>query len=323
MVSLNLDNSNDKQNPSISVANFVEKAPAELALEVLAGKSVLSDKKITSARIQKLGLALAGFSHYIHEGRVQIVGQSEISYLEQLPRHQRIDAIKNLDLEKITCILITKKLEPPPELIEIAEKIKLIVLRTPKVSSQAISLVSDFLQKELAPQTMLHAVLLGMYGLGVLIKGSSGIGKSECALDLISRGHQLISDDVVIVKRIGDHLEGSSPELTFELLEIRGLGIINIRDLFGVSAISKQKSIDLCIELKDWDEVEEIERLGVETQEEKIFDLSIPKFVLPVSPGRNLSTLVETAVKVHLLRLKGYDAAQKLIEAHTKQLSSG
>ncbi|MCS6873421.1 MAG: HPr(Ser) kinase/phosphatase [Pyrinomonadaceae bacterium] len=309
-------------NPKITVAEFIEKAPKELSLEVLTGKDFLDKKQINSYRIQKLGLALAGFSHYIHEGRIQIVGQSEISYLKQLSKKKRVEAIKNLDLEKITCILITKNLEPSPDLLQIASEKNLVVLRTPKVSSIAISLVSNFLQEALAPQMTIHAVLLGMYGLGVLIKGSSGIGKSECALDLITRGHQLVSDDVVIVKRIGDRLEGSSPELTFELLEIRGLGIINIRDLFGVSAISKQKNIDLCIELKNWDKAEEIERLGIETQEEKIFGVSIPKFVLPVSPGRNLSTLVETAVRVHLLRIKGYDATQKLIETHAKQISN-
>lgn len=312
----------ENKNPTITVAEFVEKAPAELSLEVLTGNHLLNKKNIASSRIQKLGLALAGFPHYIHEGRIQIVGKSEISYLKQLPEAERIKAIKNLDLEKITCALITKKLDPTQELMQIALENNLILLRTPKVSSIAISLVSDFLQKALAPQTTIHAVLLGMYGLGVLIKGSSGIGKSECALDLITRGHQLVSDDVVIVKKIGDCLEGSSPELTFEHIEIRGLGIINIRDLFGVSAISKQKNIDLCIELKNWDDVDQIERLGIETQEEKIFGISIPKFVLPVSPGRNLSTLVEIAVRIHLLRMKGYDAAQRLIEEHTKQISS-
>jgi HPr kinase/phosphorylase len=279
-----------------------------------------SKKFITSSRIQKLGLALAGFAHYIHEGRIQIVGQSEISYLKQLSKEDRVKAIRNLDLEKISCILITKKLELPEEFISITEKAKVPVLRTPKVSSLAIGIVSDFLQKALAPQMTIHAVLLGMYGLGVLIKGKSGIGKSECALDLIARGHQLISDDVVIIKRIGDILEGSATELTFEHLEIRGLGIINIRDLFGVSAVSKQKNIDLCIELRDWQEVEEVERLGLETQEEKFFGVSIPKFLLPVSPGRNLSTLVETAVKIHLLKSKGYNPAEELIKKHSEKL---
>jgi Serine kinase of the HPr protein, regulates carbohydrate metabolism len=313
----------NKEMPSITIRDFVEKSPASLQIEVVAGSDFLSERKITSARIQKLGLALAGFAHYIHMGRVQIVGQSEISYLEQLPSEKRIEAIDNLDLEKICCVLLTKNLTPPVEFLEIAEKRKLPVLRTPQVSSTAIGAVSSFLQEILAPQTTLHAVLLGMYGLGVLIVGSSGIGKSECALDLIARGHQLVSDDAVIVKKIGETLEGYAPELTFEHLEIRGLGIINIRDLFGVSAVSNQKQIDLCIELKRWEELEEIERLGLESREEDIFGVMIPKFVLPVSSGRNLSTLVETAVRVHLLRMKGYDAAQRLIEKHTKILSAG
>jgi len=310
------------ETPSINVAELVEKSPVQFQIEVLAGQSNLSSRRITSTRIQKLGLALAGFAHYIHEGRVQIVGQSEISYLNQLAVEKRIEAIRNLDLRKICCVLLTKNLEPPPEFIEIAEEVGLPVLRTPEVSSAAIRLVSGFLEEMLAPQTMLHGGLLGMYGLGVFLQGKSGIGKSECALDLITRGHHLIADDAVWVRKIGDKLEGTAPELTYEHLEIRGLGIINIRDLFGVSAIGKQKKIDLCIELISREEVKEIERLGLETREEEIFGLKIPKFVLPVSSGRNVATLVETAVRVHLLRTAGYDAAQKMIEKHTKILSA-
>ncbi|HEX8737270.1 MAG TPA: HPr(Ser) kinase/phosphatase [Pyrinomonadaceae bacterium] len=310
------------EKPSIDISEFVEKSPAQIQIEVLAGRESLNSRRITSARIQKLGLALAGFSHYIHEGRVQIVGQSEISYLNQLSVEKRIEAIRNLDLKKICCVLLTKNLEPPREFVEIAEEFKLPVLRTPQVSSVAIGIVSDFLQEMLAPQTMLHGVLLGMYGLGVFLQGESGIGKSECALDLITRGHHLISDDAVWVKKIGERLEGISPELTREHLEIRGLGIINIRDLFGVSAVGKQIKIDLCIELKKWEELGEIERLGLETEEREIFGVRIPKFVLPVSSGRNVSTLVETAVRVHLLRATGYDAAQKLIKKHTEILSA-
>ncbi|HEX8249631.1 MAG TPA: HPr(Ser) kinase/phosphatase [Pyrinomonadaceae bacterium] len=310
------------EKPSIDISEFVEKSPTQFQIEVLAGRQSLRSRRITSARIQKLGLALAGFSHYIHEGRVQIVGQSEISYLNQLAVEKRIEAIRNLDLKKICCVLLTKNLEPPREFLEIAEEFNLPVLRTAQVSSVAIGIVSDFLQEMLAPQTMLHGVLLGMYGLGVFLQGESGIGKSECALDLIVRGHHLISDDAVWVKKIGDKLEGAAPELTYEHLEIRGLGIINIRDLFGVSAIGKQKKIDLCIELKKWADLKEIERLGLETQEAEIFGVKLPKFVLPVSSGRNVSTLVETAVRVHLLRATGYDAAQKLIAKHTEILSA-
>jgi HPr kinase/phosphorylase len=150
--------------------------------------------------------------------------------------------------------------------------------------------------------------------------GDSGIGKSECALDLITRGHRLISDDIVLIKRIGDKLEGKSPELTFEHLEIRGLGILNIRDLFGVSAIGKEKDINVCIELKRWGEVEEIDRLGLEEFYEEIFGIKVPKFILPVSSGRNLSTLVETAIRLHLLKINGYDAARQLIDRHSDLL---
>jgi HPr kinase/phosphorylase len=163
-------------------------------------------------------------------------------------------------------------------------------------------------------------VLIELYGIGVLLLGESGIGKSECALDLITRGHRLISDDTVLVKRIGDKLEGISPEIIQGHLEIRGLGIINVKDLFGISAVGNNKPIDLCIHLKAWNKVDEIDRLGADTHTEDIFGVQVPKVILPISPGRNISTLVETAVRVQLLRAGGYDGAQKFIERHTEML---
>lgn len=307
----------EKNIPKLTISEFIEKLSPEMPIEVLAGGKGLDERTVLSSRIQKLGLALAGFAHYIHAGRIQIIGQSEVSYLTQLEIPERIEAIRNLSLDKICCVLITKNLEIPAEFLQIAEAENLPVLRTPAVSSVAINAVSGFLQETLAPQLMLHGVLVGMYGLGVLITGESGIGKSECALDLITRGHLLIADDTVIIKKIGDRLKGLSPDLTAEFLEIRGLGIINIRDLFGVSSVGRSKEIDLCIELKRWNETIEIERLGLERTKEEIFDVKIPKFVLPVSSGRNISTLVETAVRIYLLRSAGFDAAQKLIEKHT------
>jgi len=308
--------------PKISIAEFAEKSPSELQIEVLAGKSGLDRREINSARIQKLGLALAGFAHYIHTGRIQIVGQSEIWYLSQLESEKKIEAIKNLNLDKISCILVTKGLEPPDELLNIANESGLPLLRTNLVSSGAINKVSDFLQEILAPQITVHGVLMGMFGIGVLILGNSGIGKSECALDLITRGHYLIADDSVLIKKVGEKLEGKSPELIQDYLEIHGLGIINIRELYGVSAIGKGSQIEICIELKKWSEFEEIDRLGITMMEAEIFELKIPKFILPVSSGRNLSTLVETAVRIHLLKAAGFDAAQTLIEKH-KTLISG
>ncbi|MDQ6785753.1 MAG: DRTGG domain-containing protein, partial [Acidobacteriota bacterium] len=173
------------RQPKISVAEFVKQSPAELEIEILVATEKARKKCIDSERMQKLGLSLAGFAHYIHAGRIQIVGQSEIAYLAQLESKKIIEAINNLDLEKICCILITKNLTPPAELLEIAREKNLPVLRTAQISSKAINLITSFLVEALAPQTTIHGVLVGMYGIGILLLGDSGIGKSECALDLI------------------------------------------------------------------------------------------------------------------------------------------
>lgn len=303
----------------ISVAELAVKAPPELALRFLSEKG--SANVISSSRIQKLGLALAGFSHYIHEGRIQIVGQSEIDYLSQLSGEGRYSAIRELSLEKISCVLLTKGLSPPDEMFEVCSEYSIPILSTSKVSSLAITLITRFLEEFLAPRSTIHGVFIGIFGIGVLIIGDSGLGKSECALDLIARGHHLIADDSVVVKKIGEKLEGSPPELTKEFLEIRGLGILNIRDLFGVSAIGKSGKIDLCIELIKWSEGAEIERLGIDSRFYELFSVKIEKFILPVSPGRNLSSLVETAARLYLAKASGIDSARKLIDSHFTKVS--
>lgn len=311
------------QKPRISIREFVENAPRKLDLQVLFGEEFIDKRFIDSDRIQKLGLALAGYTHYIHKGRLQIIGQSETSYLRQLDPVQREEAVRNLDLEKICCVLVTKGLRLPNAITSALRAASIPTLRTDAVSSTAIGEVSNFLQRTLAPSITLHGVFLGMYGIGVLLLGESGIGKSECALDLVTKGYRLISDDAVVVKKIGDVLEGSSPPLTRGHLEIRGLGILNIRDLFGVSAVEASKDIDLCIELRRWGKMEEVDRLGLETDEQEIFGISIPKYVLPVSSGRNITTLVETAARMHLHKVSGHDAARKLIEKHSKAVGGG
>lgn len=309
--------------PTITVSEFLAHAPPRLELSTLAGSSGATTHLIDSSRIQKLGLALAGFTHYIHPGRLQIVGQSEIWYLGQLEPNTRREAIEHLSLQTISCVLVTKGLEPPSELIEAAEGARLPLLRTPLLSSVAINVVTDYLQELLAPLAVRHGVLLDLYGLGVLLEGASGIGKSECALDLVARGHRLVSDDVVEVRRTGpERLIGSAPELLSAHLEIRGLGIINIRDLFGVSAISVEKTVDLCIRFERWDAALEVDRLGIDLQAVEILGVRVPQVLIPVSPGRNLSTLVETAVRVQLLRMRGYDAARSFVERHTQMLET-
>lgn len=310
-------------HPAITVEEFISHAPENLELRVLAGRAGAGERRLTVPRIQKLGLALAGFTNYIHAGRLQIVGQSEVWFLGQLEPEKRLEAIRHLALERISCVLVTKGLEPPVELVAEAQAAGLPLLQTPLVSSIAIQTVTDYLQEALAPRAVRHGVLLDVYGLGILIEGTSGIGKSECALDLISRGHRLVSDDVIEVKRIGtEKVIGSAPELLREHLEIRGLGILNIRDLFGVSAISSARTIDLSIKLERWDRAGEVDRLGIDPRYTEVLGVRVPQVLIPVSPGRNLSTLVETAVRIQLLRVRGYDAAQEFVARHTEILES-
>lgn len=309
------------EQPSITVGAFVAGAPATLRLSFLAGGRGAESRLLNTPRIQKLGLALAGFTHYMHEGRVQIVGQSELQFLGQLTSEERRETIANLGLDKISCVLVTKNLMPPAELVEAAEASGLPLIQTPLVSSVAITAVTEYLEDALAPREVRHGVLLDMYGLGVLVEGKSGVGKSECALDLIMRGHQLVADDIVEVRRTRPgQLVGSTPDLLREHIEIRGLGILNIRELFGVSAVGGPKQIDLGIMLQRWEEATEVERLGLDARTVEILGVAVPHFVLPVSPGRNLATLVETAVRVHLLRLRGYNAAQRLVARHEELL---
>ena len=315
--------SSPNERPSVTVAEFVAGAPEQLRLRVVAGAGGVEVRRLDAARIQKLGLALAGFTHYVHAGRVQLIGHSEIQFLGQLTPERRREAVAHLELEKISCVLITKGQEPPAELVEAAERAALPVIQTALVSSQAIAVVTEYLQQVLAPRETRHGVLLEIHGLGVLIEGRSGVGKSECALDLIMRGHRLVADDAVEVRRTGpEELLGSAPALISGHMEIRGLGILNVGDLFGVSALSGPVRVGLSIRLERWQEAKEVERLGLDARTVEILGVSVPHVLLPVSPGRNLSTLVETAVRMHLLRLRGYNAAQEFAARHAEAMGA-
>ena len=312
---------NNGESPTITVAEFVARAPEGLPLSFLAGAAGAAVRWLRTPRIQKLGLALAGFPHYVHEGRVQIVGASELQFLGQLSSEERRAAVARLELEKISCVLVTKGLMPPGELVEACERAVLPLIQTTLVSSVAITNITEYLEELLAPRETRHGVLLDLYGLGVLIEGKSGVGKSECALDLIMRGHQLVADDIVEIRRQRPGLlTGGAPDLLREHMEIRGLGILNIRELFGVSAVSGPKQLGLDIRLVRWGEAGDVDRLGLEERTVDILGVAVPYYVLPVSPGRNLATLVETAVRVHLLRLRGYNAAERFVARHDASL---
>jgi HPr kinase/phosphorylase len=303
---------------AVSIRKFLEKVGEDLSIEVVAGAAGLDSRLLTSARIQKLGLALAGFSDYVHSGRVQVIGNGEISFLRRLEPVDRIAALGHLDVKSISCILITKGLEAPSELLELCREHGLPLLRSPEVSSKVISHITQRLTELLAPNVTIHGVLMGMFGLGIMLQGKSGVGKSECALDLISRGHRLIVDDAILIEKVDERLIGSAPDLIRGYIAIRGLGIVNIRELFGVSVIGRPKPLELCIEFRRWEDYEEVDRLELNAGVVEILGVKIPKFTIPVTSGRNMATLVETAVRLHLLRQSGFESPDGLLEQHAR-----
>jgi HPr kinase/phosphorylase len=253
-------------NPGVAVGTLLHGRPESsgLTLVLLAGRSGLS-RLITSPHVQKTGLALAGFDEYLRPGRVLIFGESEIRYLESLEGDQRVRALGAALHHDFPCVLLTGGFAPPAELVEQAERAGVPLLQTPVVTPVAIARLGAILDDALAERTTCHAVLLDVLGLGVLLTGDSGMGKSECALDLIVRGHRLVSDDSVEVKRRSETvLIGSSPALTRHHMELRGLGIINVRELFGVSSTRTSKRVELVVHLERWEPGREYERLGLD-----------------------------------------------------------
>ena len=298
--------------PSISIEDFQKLFGRRLQLTLVGGAEG-ADKTITSPRIQKLGLALAGYLDYIHEGRVQFMGLSEVTYLNMLSSQRRTEAIDGIFSRHLTCIVITQSLESPTELQRMCDLHKVPLFHTDTPSSTAISETTNFLEEQLAPTTTVHGVLMEVFGLGVLLLGPSGIGKSECALDLIMRGHRLVSDDVIVIKRFGmNSLLGSGPADFQFHMELRGLGIISIKDLFGISSLSNSKTIDLAIDLVRWKAEQEYDRLGLEEKWYTLLEVAVPLFTMPVAPGRNLATLVEVAVRIQMLRGQGYSPSGDL-----------
>ena len=301
------------EGPGVAVAEMVEEEAGGLQLETVAGRAGL-DRRVYIVRVQRPGLALTGYTDYIRYGRVQIVGRSEIGYLQKLTPRQRSTILAKLCRCRISCFVLTRGLAPPRELMSAAESAGVPLLTTPLESTRFIKLFSTFLEERLATRLHLHSVLLDVFGLGTLILGDSGIGKSECALDLIDRGHRLVADDVVEIKKMGDTLVGASPDLTCYHMELRGIGVLNIRDLYGVSSISLSKRVGLVIQLERWEEGKEYDRLGLRDETYLILGIDLPFVRMPVAPGRNIALLVEVAARNQLLREGGYDAAQRFVE---------
>jgi len=301
------------EGPGVAVAELLDAAAQPLKLDLAAGRAGL-DHRVHLPRVQRPGLALTGYTDYIRYGRVQIVGSSEVGYLRKLPPRGRSAVLAKLCQCRITCFVVTKGLVPPTELLSASEARGIPVLTTPLESTTFIKLLSAFLEERLATRLHLHSVLLDVFGLGVLILGESGIGKSECALDLIDRGQRLVADDVVEIKRMGDVLVGVSPDLTRFHMEVRGLGVLNIKDLYGVSSMRLSKRVELVIQLERWEAGKEYDRLGLRDETFLILGVEVPLVRMPVAPGRNIALLVEVAARNQLLREGGYDAAKRFVE---------
>ncbi|MBC8646443.1 MAG: HPr(Ser) kinase/phosphatase [Thermoanaerobaculia bacterium] len=280
-------------------------------MRVVAGEQGFG-RAISWGRIQRPGLALAGFLPFIKPGRIQIVGESELHYLETMPVDVRRDRIASICALPVAAFVVTKGQRVPDDLARECAAQKIPLLVSDQTTSVVIQSITRVLEDELAPFTSVHGVLVDVYGMGVLLLGDSGIGKSECALDLIQRGHRLVADDVVQIRKYPNGaLVGRASDMIRYHMELRGIGIINIKHLFGVSAVRTSKSIELVIELERWDPTKKYDRLGLDGESYAILDTDRPFLKLPVASGRNIALLIEIAARNELLKTQGYDAAKE------------
>jgi len=297
----------------ISIKELLQRHGEDLQIELLAGGRGLL-RKVTVTEINRPGLALAGFFDHFRGERVQVFGKGEHSYLETLHSSRRRTIWdKLLSIKPLPCITFTRGLNPPPELCKACDKKRVPLFKTQLDTAKFIGEITVFLEENLAPAATMHGVLVDVYGLGVLILGSSGIGKSETALELLKRGHMLVADDLIeIQKHAGGILLGSGREIIKHHIEIRGLGILDVRKIFGVGTILDTSRIELVIHLEMWDPNKEYERLGIEDRTTSILGVKVPSIVLPVYYGRNLAVLIEAAALNQRLKSKGYHAAREL-----------
>ena len=291
-----------------------------LVLDLAAGQSGV-ERRITIPQPQKTGLALSGFDAYLHGGRVLVFGESEIRYVESLPPQQRVTSLQRVFAHDLPCVLVTGGFLPPPEVIAAADHASVPLLCTTASTPDAMTRLSTILDSYLSARGVVHGVLMDILGLGVLVVGESGIGKSECALDLVVRGHRLVADDAVELRcRAQSFVIGSCPELTRHHMEIRGLGLINIQDLFGVASTRTSKRVELVVQLERWEPGREYDRLGIDDEFYETLGIRVPMVRMPVAPGRNVAILVEVAARNQLLRSRGHHSARRLVERINRQL---
>ncbi|KML42674.1 MULTISPECIES: HPr(Ser) kinase/phosphatase [Bacillaceae] len=295
----------------------------KFGLELIAGEEGIN-RPITTSDISRPGLEMAGYFDYYPAERVQLIGKTELSFVEKLTNSEREIRLERLCTDITPGIIVTRGLDIPEELIEAAERESVPLLRSKQKTTRFSSLLTNFLESKLAPTTAVHGVLVDIYGVGVLITGKSGVGKSETALELVKRGHRLVADDCVEIRQEDeDYLVGNSPELIEHLLEIRGLGIINVMTLFGAGAVRSYKKISVVMNLELWDPKKQYDRLGLDEEKMKIIDTEITKLTIPVRPGRNLAVIIEVAAMNFRLKRMGMNAAEQFTNRLSDVIEDG
>jgi len=296
--------------PELTLETLLADRGKEMDLTVVSGSSLLT-KAIHSPELNRPGLAFAGFYEVFAWDRIQIIGNTEMSYIMSLPHDEKIQRLNGTLQFPIPCIIITNGNEVPVALSDAAERHGIPLMNTNLPTTRLVTLLNTYLETHFAPITNVHGNLLDVFGLGVLIMGSSGVGKSECALELIERGHRLVADDQVIIRRLSkDNLMGRSSDVLKYHMEIRGLGILNLEMLFGIASVVEEKEVELIAWLERWNEDVSYERLGIDSDFHTIFDVRVPKYTIPVQPGRNISIMVEMAALTQRLKNSGINPAQ-------------
>ena len=297
---------------NVSVKDFAKALNLDVVVD---GKGHV---KIASDNISRLGLPLTGYFNHFDNKRIQVVGLVESEYIYGMERERAIEVFKELFSKDIPCLIITRGLTLPGEIISLAKEFYCPVFSSKEITTQMVNRGYSYVSRLIAPETMRHGVLLDVSGVGILIEGNAGIGKSEIALELINRGHRLVADDCVIIRLVNGELIGSAPEMIRNYMEIRGLGIVNIQTMYGPGSVLQEKNIDIVVQLERWDVNKKYDRIGDEQMTETILDMERFKLLMPVSPGRNIPTIIETAARKFRLKQGGYDAAQELLNKTLK-----
>lgn len=300
----------------ISVDYLVEKLRDRVNIKIdsCVAENCSTDKFVTEADLHRPGLALAGYIDLFTYQRIQIIGNTETQFLGHMGSDKQLEAFRNLTQFDIPVIFLTDGNELPAALLEAAKEAGIPVFSTPLETTRFMYLLRDFMEDQFAIQTMVHGSMMDVYGIGILVAGRSGIGKSEVALDLVERGHRLVADDVVMLTKKNNVLMSSATEMSKHFMEIRGLGIVDVMSMFGIRSIRYQKRLEVVLELTLWDEAQEVERTGLNHDSVSILDLDIPLIHLPITPGKNITVIAEVIAMNYLLKHYGYDPAKAFQE---------